>query len=336
MTSFTPTPAFIVYDNRSGSTLLSALLNRYRGVSVSQECDFVFRILEHPLRVEDEPSARVLLEALQSSSRVHELGLDWNRVLDRARGTRQWSKRGLIMAIAREYFESRDAAASVQVIKSPRLHYHLGTLSRWWPEAMFVHIVRDGRAVFASKSRSVSSGGHVMDDNLVHAAATWTRKLALARVAEPQLVTIRYEDLVGDPEAALRPVLDRFALPESERTLVKAQDEWAREIVPTHQHIHTNVAKKPRPELADAWKETLHADDVVLYEMLAGSWLERMGYGRLYADPGTATRARARLRQCYYVGRLTLDRARHVLRLASHPNRLVSEFRRKLRDAHSR
>ena len=129
---------FIVYDNRSGSTLLSALLDRYPSISVSPETDRIAEILEDSAT--NKRARREHQETVPEAVRER---------LDQVIGELCGSAAGI----------------THQLIKGPRLQFHLAELSAAFPDCLFVQIVRDGRAVFASKKRTRSPQGLIMDDN---------------------------------------------------------------------------------------------------------------------------------------------------------------------------
>jgi hypothetical protein len=332
----TPAVHFVLYDNRSGSTLMSAMLNRHRGVSVSHECDYVFRILEHPRDVATRDDARSMLASLRTSSRIGELGVDLDRVVEVLPETGLVERGDVIRAITTLYFSTRDPAAEAWVVKGPRMHFHADALAALWPETRFIHVVRDGRAVFHSKARSWSSAGMIMDDNLVHAARTWRRKLILAERQTARLLTVRYEDLTANPETEMARLLDGLGIHGRGRELAKSQAEWAEQIAGSHKHVHTNVARRPKAELAGAWREGLEPDDVLLYEMLAGKSLVANGYP-LYELPGAglSRKSRALVRYARYTAALAARRTRHLL-LAAGSRSLGRVIRRKASEFLSR
>ncbi len=289
-----PTLAFLLYDNRSGSTLLSALMNRYRGVAVAQESDFVYQILEYPHPLGTPAAAAELAAYLLTRTRLPELGLDADGLRRRMAGA--GSRAALIEAVASVYFGQRDPAASCWVIKDPRLYFHLGTLHRLFPAARFVQVVRDGRAVFASKRRSRSVfSGEAMDDNLVNAARRWRTKLALAERFGPGVTTVRYEDVVLGTEQALARVLDALGVPPSERVQTKEQAAYAGEIGGDYRGLHTNVAADVKEEVVSAWRRSLPREDVYLYERLNGAALRGHGYALAEADASHGARFLARV-----------------------------------------
>ncbi|MQA87837.1 MAG: hypothetical protein GEV03_25240 [Streptosporangiales bacterium] len=90
--------------------------------------------------------------------------------------------------------------------KRPMYDQHLDAIFAMFPDAQFVHLVRDPRATVASVRRVGWSGGDV-----VAPTELWGRSLRAVdawrgRLAPDQLLEIRYEDLVMEPRATMERV----------------------------------------------------------------------------------------------------------------------------------
>src|SRR5262249_41757435 len=95
------------------------------------------------------------------------------------------------------------------VVKNSAALWVADALFARFPEAVFVHIERDGRAVVNSLVHTESSyyPGHPMGrGDPVHCARLWTdyldRAAALRRHAPERFLTVRYESFLDGPEAA--------------------------------------------------------------------------------------------------------------------------------------
>ncbi|HEX2081305.1 MAG TPA: sulfotransferase, partial [Longimicrobium sp.] len=212
-----PRYAFVLYDSRSGSTLFAALLNRYRGVSVSLESAFVSRVVEYGGPLRSAADLEALADYLFAEVQFAELGLARPEVVAALRGAGPpYGKRELARALLELYFGRRDPEALVRVVKNPPFFY-VGLLEEWLPGVRFVHVVRDGRAVYNSKRSSRSISGAVMQPNLVKAARDWRRAVRIAERHPASVLTVRYEDLVRDPDAVMARVLDHLGVPPEGR-----------------------------------------------------------------------------------------------------------------------
>lgn len=144
-----------------------------------------------------------------------------------------------------------------------------------WPDALVVFIQRDPRDVTLSWKEARFGGNHV------HAFARAWRRYAEAcedvreNLPEEQWITVRYEDLVRDPESVLTTLM-RFL-----------GEEFAPEQLGFHasgQNWRTdarNEARLRKPISADSigrWREALSAREVRMIEAETGAMLARLGY----------------------------------------------------------
>jgi Sulfotransferase family len=98
------------------------------------------------------------------------------------------------------------------VAKLPAFHQHLDLLGDAFPQARFVHIVRDGRAVAVSLrpkfERTLDADGA-----LEAAARHWVEVLEQAeRSADPALLQVRYEDFCADVHGMIRATIRHAGL----------------------------------------------------------------------------------------------------------------------------
>ena len=155
---------------------------------------------------------------------------------------------------------ARLQAKSVVVVKNTSATTRLNAISWMAPEAKFLHLVRDGRAVAASLSRVEFfpslriwwADGRTATELVpkygslaLVGAEHWSRQVtaalsALAELPPERYRTIRYGDFVGEPEKALKsvgelfPELQRRASP-SRTVLVNSGsiERWKSDLTPT-------------------------------------------------------------------------------------------------------
>lgn len=149
------------------------------------------------------------------------------------------------------------------VEQTPETSFVLSAALAAYPEAVAVHVVRDGRDVVTSLlERGWLSAGRVGADdaNLVYGphprfwvesgresefssvsdatrcAWAWRRYVTAASSVPERTIELRYEDLVTDPTEAARPVADRLGVPPDDVAAVlgRAHDRslgrWRRDL----------------------------------------------------------------------------------------------------------
>jgi hypothetical protein len=123
------------------------------------------------------------------------------------------------------------------LVKIPYLTRRIQLLDRILPDALFVHIVRDGRAVSLSNRSRFETGDVTRPEALRRAARQWVETLEYVmdsgRILNGRLLNVRYEAFCGDVHEALSDVFrftgldpERVSLESLPRTLVPTNDRW--------------------------------------------------------------------------------------------------------------
>jgi hypothetical protein len=178
--------------------------------------------------------------------------------------------------------------------KTPRYAVRLPMLAEQFPEARFVHVVRDGRDV-ALSLLEVPWGVKRVEQG----AMAWRRRVLAARQAGRALGPARYleyrhEDLIEDPEREVRRICSFLDL-KFDPAMLRYHEDRKPAKAPHMQHL----AKPPTKGLRD-WRNQMKREDVRVFELLAGRLLAELGY-ELGTDDSTldsiaeaAARKRAR------------------------------------------
>jgi Sulfotransferase family len=172
----------------------------------------------------------------------------------------------------------RHTGRSLVVSKRIANNQRIPLLAAAFPDARFVHLVRDGRAVAASLSRVDwwetgpvwwygdtprrwrEQGG----DPWELCARHWVRELAsieegLGTIPADQRIELRYEELVGEPVATLSRVARFAALP--------ARPAWT-----------TELELLRYPDRTSSWRERLDPEARSVVEAVQAPYLERYRY----------------------------------------------------------
>jgi hypothetical protein len=160
------------------------------------------------------------------------------------------------------------------------------TLLSMFPDARFIHLVRDGRGVAASLL-PLDWG----PNTTLYAAEYWMARCAAGLAAESHLgadrvLRLHYEDLVRNPEAALRR-LAGFAGLEYEPAMAEGAGLQPGRY---HQRQHRLVGQPPEQSRIDGWRQRLTARQIEIFEAEAGEFLVTLGYEPVYgirARPAT-------------------------------------------------
>ena len=179
-----------------------------------------------------------------------------------------------------ENLERLGPDARYLVERTPWHVYDLELIGQVYPDARAIHIVRDGRDV----ARSLLSQDWG-PDRMEEAAEEWRSSVTAGRRAGEELgkryLEVRYEELLGSPEAGIRGIYEWLGLsceePVVERTLGEARSEF-------------NVDPKQPGVGAGKWRGKLSAADLATFDRIAGNLLEDLGYERAAAGAVRASR----------------------------------------------
>lgn len=158
---------FIVGSARSGTTLLRRILNSHSHICIPPESRFIVDLYggTDTVRVDD------FLNAL----RAHKHWPFWDIPIDEVRAQMQEgptiSYADAIEAVYRTFATTR--GKSIWGDKTPRYIEHIPLLAGLFPEALFLHVIRDGRNVALSYA-DVPFG----PKTIPKAAALWARRVA--------------------------------------------------------------------------------------------------------------------------------------------------------------
>lgn len=175
--------------------------------------------------------------------------------------------------------------------KTPKHVLRMHKIAGMFPEARFVHLVRDGRDV-AMSLQEVDFG----PTDLPGAARFWKGRVDKGREVGERLgpqryLEVRYEDLIADPEGTLRVVCPFLDLPFDE-AMLQYRDRGAEAIaavgVPGK---HEHLVEPPTKGLRD-WRTQMVPSDVAWFEQIAGTSLDRFGYERSGISPSRSSRVR--------------------------------------------
>ncbi len=278
---------FVVGCGRSGTTLLRAMLDSHPALAVPPESWFVATLGRRYERRFDRDRFEVDLLA---HGRFARWGLDPEAVSRSIRAADPSDVATAVRSVFAAYAASRGKPRYAD--KTPGYVLDLPLLARLFPEARFLHLVRDGRDVAASVA-----AGHFGPSSLHQAALYWARHVERGRAAGGDLGPgryreLHYERLVSDPAAALQEVC-AFAGLAFEPAMLDYPARAAAVVAGTGTPgAHHGLTRAPTADLR-SWRRDVPEPQVALIEALVAPTLEACGYERAHPRPPAATVVRA-------------------------------------------
>ncbi|GAA0551578.1 sulfotransferase family protein [Actinomadura livida] len=293
MTPQTSRPIFIIGCPRSGTTLLQQMLHSHPRIAFPSETRFVhtsYEVRQTFGDLELAENRRRLAEWIVKGkdTKFHVLKLDADRTIEeivQAPPTLGSALATVFRAYAREHGKPRWGD------KRPSYFRRVPMLQRMFPDAQFVHLVRDGRDAVSSLKKMPWYHGDTFSAALTWREAVDTGKCLARRLGPETFYEFRYEDLVAEPENSLRR-LCAFLGEDYHPAMTKAY-EHARETVPSARKWHLRTHEAPNTRNVGAWRERLEDWEADLVEHVLASRLAQHGYALTgVARPSAANLAR--------------------------------------------
>jgi hypothetical protein len=280
-------PFFIVGSARSGTTLLRLILNAHPEVAVPPESRFVVELWNGSERVDAED----FLTRLSAHKRFETWDIPLEAVREELGSLAEVPYADAIRAAFRAY--ARLHGKTIWGDKTPRYVENLDLLGRLFPEARFVHLIRDGRNVALSYAH-VPFGPKTVGK----AAHLWATRVRAGRETGPSLgadryLEIRYEDLVEDAPGEVGDICDFLGL-EFDPGMMDYTERARGSVLPRASMYNPRVTEPPQRNVR-TWETSMPPAQVEVFEAVAGDVLTLLGYPRRFPHPSARARAIGRL-----------------------------------------
>jgi len=272
-------PVMLIGQHRSGTTILGTLLRKYLKVNFGPESQFFFRKLRELPRygdLDDDRNLRALIAdiARERCFELNQFGfsVDVDGTMSRLR---ERTYPGIIDTIFSDFAHHNGMERWGD--KTPEYVLHLPELNRMFPDAQYIHIVRDGRDV-ALSNFDVFFGAK----NTATAAAEWKRYIEATRefatsVPQCRFLEIRYEDVMTAPADVFMQMARFMGIVDESGSL--------------EAYVADHLPQDLKAGNFDKWKARMSVPQQRLYERVAGPWLAEYRYERRFDDAPPLGRA---------------------------------------------
>ncbi len=295
-------PLFVLGVRRSGTTLLRVILDRSQELAVPDESYFVPQLA-------DRHSGTVDVDDFVDDLRRLPTLRDWGVPTEEVRARlRPGMPLGAAVAAVYETYAARCGKARWGD-KTPMYMAHLPLLERLFPQARYVHLIRDGRDAclsFLAMPRGIVTEGWGHPRTAAGFACQWRTEVeaagALGRRVGGRYLEVRYEDLVSGPA----PVVERicaFAGLAFEPGML----DYAGAVDVSAKPHQQRLRQVPTPGVRH-WRDQMPAPDVAAFEAVAGDVLGGLGY-EMATRPATGARLRGRAELAGYAAKSAAWRA---------------------------
>jgi len=283
-------PFFIVGSGRSGTTLLRRILCANPGVHIPPETYVLGRVIgmyaEH-----DTLRWRHLVYLVLGSFEFHRQFDEFEctlrpaaqKLLDLPRRERSLARILNEIYLCHAAFKGVDCERWGD--KTPSNVFSMRPITKVFPDARFVNVIRDGCDVVQS---FLSSG---LNESPESAANVWARSLSAAaayRLKHPEAcLDVRYEDLVRKPEETIRALCSFLEIDFVERMLQSESVATTMGDVALLEH-HENVKKPLSASRVGRGRADLTPHQKARLAPILDPWLSKLGYPLAQEAPSGA------------------------------------------------
>jgi len=273
-------PFFIVGSGRCGSTLLRRMLQATPDVHIPPESYVlgeVGRLFMRNRQMDWHHLVNLVLSTFEYQREFDKFDMDMRALVHQlwALPEQERSLAVILDALYRYHGQQAGQSFTLWGDKTPKNTFELGMLIRIFPQAKFVHLLRDGVDVAAS---FVSRG--LMDD-MLSAAKHWQTSVLVIRhfmrKYPKQCIEVRYEDLVASPEQTLQGLCSFLNIPFQPNMIASLQHVQQMGDLNAYAH-YEKVLEPVSTRNIGMGRSSLSEHDRQLIQQHIGSTLSQMGY----------------------------------------------------------
>jgi len=261
---------FLVYDGRSGSTLLASQLYKLKDISVIPETSFISIIYNENLDFLKENNLEYLLDELYKEVQFTELNINREFLYRKLIRLNHFNKKEIVLKIIESYFGY--LPVNVLIKHNPFTIYK--RLKKDFNNIKIINLIRDGRAILLSKLNSKNIYGKALASTIISPALNYIYSLRKMNEFENSIY-IRYEDLILNNEKTLYKICKFLDI---KYEFEENGTDYFNLIGKKQKHLHINIKNKPDKNKIYAWKNKLKPEQIGVYQIIAGGYLKKYGY----------------------------------------------------------
>lgn len=255
--------------------MLRLMLNRHSALRIPRESWFLIPLIEE-LPCHGNLDSRQRERAFEII-RTHSRWKDWeceDEVLREAiEESAPADLRGLVDAVFRRCAGLGTARRWGD--KTPKYSFYATRIAELFPDAVFIHMVRDARDVYLSMRLARWFGGSARRIGGYWVGTTGSA-MKLRNLGTKRYYELHYEKLVRDPRGELEKVCE-FLSEDFEPRMLEFYQNAGTETAPWEKDLHIKTRRPSSPDDLDRWKRELPWWRVMLFEAVARDTMSQIG-----------------------------------------------------------
>jgi hypothetical protein len=280
-------PIFVVGHPYSGTTLVQLFISAHPHITSGPETHLFRNVLKNVknwhLRCFTVNQSDIIFNKLQEHAKI-DLDNDFKRKIRNMAADNKLSAAVLLDELMR-YFARMNTENDIRWLeKTPRHALSIPQITTIFPHARIINVVRDPRDVVSSTLRfKIHTTSFQRLRYCARRARRWNREIKTALsspVTDRQMLTIRYEDIIENPEKKLKEIMNFLG----EDFIVESLDQFSKNyeavVVPKENH-HKNLASRGKIiNRRGIWKKRMSDHDGKMVELICNDLMNYFGYNK--------------------------------------------------------
>src|SRR3954451_1832418 len=271
-------PIFVVGCPRSGTTLFRTMLSAHRSIAIPPETRYLMGMYWRRSQLGDLRQRETRAELASAivddpATRFRVLGVDAEQIRSEIIDgpPTLGSAFGIVFrGYARRFDKPRWGD------KRPAYYAFMDELDHLFPDAQFIHLIRDPRACVESLKRQ-----EWYPDEAAPCVAAWVHAVRSAsksgrRLGPQRYLEVIYEELVSEPEKVSRQICDFLDEPFDEQMC--KPELIADKVNPAHYQQRGQIQQGVNTATVEAWATRLPPDEIALIDRVSRRWMKRYCY----------------------------------------------------------